>query len=241
MNIRKHIREELDSFGWTDSIHPLGEAKEGEVFFIVDSDNPGSKSNKDQLRFIVKLGEIYTAQGPGYENIGYIKMFEADRMGSLEFYREGDDLDLSKIDWYEDDGDDDITVEKAEELIRNGYWRPWSTRGKDVEINESNGFEWAEDTPEGYDIYERKRAVEFGPILKKVFEDTRFSVGVDGPVMGIIDETGIYLDWDVNEVLTMKSIINQFRSEVDISESDELREEYREVYMLLLDYFGEER
>jgi hypothetical protein len=100
-------------------------------------------------------------------------------------------------------------------------------------------FDWAIETPEGYDVHEKKRAVEFGPVLEKVFEGTRFRVTLGDPLIGIEDDTGIYLDWDVDEVLTMNEIINQFRQEVNISQDDELREEYREVYMLLLDYFGD--
>jgi hypothetical protein len=103
-------------------------------------------------------------------------------------------------------------------------------------INESE-FDWAKETPEGYDVHEKKKAIEFGPILNKVFEGTNLSVDIGPDLIGIIDESGIYLDWEVNEVLTINDIINEFRKEVNSSMGDELREEYREVYMLLLNFF----
>jgi hypothetical protein len=103
-------------------------------------------------------------------------------------------------------------------------------------INESE-FDWAIETPEGFDVHERKKAIEFEPVLRKVFDGTRFEVTIENGLIGIVDATGIYLDWGVDEVMTINNIINEFRQEVNRSYDEELREEYRDVYVLLLRYF----
>ncbi len=135
------------------------------------------------------------------------------------------------------DGKFEIEIDRSEynEYVRNGRLKiqVWDNF---YPVNESD-FDWAKETPEGYDVHEKKRAVDFGPVLEKVFDGTRFRITLSDPLIGIEDDTGLYLDWDFDERLTINDIINQFRQEVNISQDDELREEYREVYMLLLNYF----
>ena len=142
--------------------------------------------------------------------------------------------------------DDDFLVDNKPMFYdeEDNIWDPTDSstlegfmeNSKKTGLNESE-FDWAIETPEGYDVHKKKRAIDFGPILEKVFKDTRFRVVKGETHIVIIDNTGIYLDWDVDEVLTMNDIINQFRQEVNMSYGEELREEYREVYMLLLNYF----